>query len=122
MCDGAERASVVLDERSEQEPSEPDPGADAERVEFGVTSGEDLVEGLPDAAEASPDVKRTFWVSVLLVKVAVFAITLGLLTAYFWGWTTRGGLLVLGGSLAIVDVYVRVRRFKRRQSTSTDDE
>ena len=113
---------MVLDERSEHEPREPDPGGDAEHVEFDVTSGADLVEGLPDATEASADVKRTFWVSVLLVKVAVFAITLGLLTMIFWDWTTRGGLLVLGGCLAILDVYVRVRRFKRRQSTSTDAE
>lgn len=115
---------MVLDESSEHEPEEPDPGAAAEAVEFDATSGEDLVrdldtsgdalvERLPDATEVSGDVKRTFWFLVVLVKFGILAISLGLMLAYFWGWTTRGGLLVFAGCMALLDVVVRARRFSR---------
>lgn len=114
---------MVLDESSEHEPEEPDPGAAAEAVEFDATSGEELtrsaetdsgeelVEQLPDPSEIDTDVKRTFWVLVLLLKFAVVAVTLGVLTAYVWGWRTRAGLLVAAGCLALLDVAVRARRF-----------
>lgn len=116
-------ATVVLDESSEHEPEEPDPGAAAEDVEFDATSGEELaqnvesdagdalVETLPESSEIAPDVKRTFWFLVILVKFALIAVSFGLLTAYFWGWRTRGGLLVFAGCLALLDVAVRARRF-----------
>lgn len=102
---------MVFDERSDDEPEEPDPGAEAEAVEFEATSSEELVEDLPDASDVPADVKRTFWLAVLLLKVGVIAIALGCMLAYFWGWTTRGGLLVLAGVLAVADVAVRVHRF-----------
>lgn len=107
--------AVVLDERSEHEPEEPDPGAEAEAVTFDARSGEDLVADLPDAGDVPAEVRRTFWLLVLLVKVGVLATVLGLLLAYFWGWTTRGGALVVVGLFAFADVVVRIRRFDPEQ-------
>lgn len=105
--------SVSADEETAHEPDVPDPGAEAERVEFDVTSGEDLVDRLPAESEVPKDLKRTFWRLVLQLKVAILGVSFGLLLAYFWNWTTRGGLLVLLGVAAGVWAYRGVRRFQR---------
>lgn len=101
------------DEPSEHEPDLPDPGAEAEDVEFDVTSGEDLVDRLPDESDISQDVKQSFWTVVILLDVAGISLALGLMVAYFWGWTSRGGLLVAIGLVAATGAYVRIRRFQR---------
>lgn len=109
----AQASRVFPDEPSEHEPDLPDPGAEAEDVEFDVTSGQDLVDRLPDEAEIDRELKETFWTVVVLLDVAGIAIALGLLLAYFWGWTSRGGLLVAIGLVAGVGAAVRIRRFQR---------
>lgn len=101
------------DERSEHEPEEPDPGAAAEEHEFDVTTGEDLVERLPDASEAPRSLRRRFWAAVWLLKFALLGTTFGLLLVYFWGWTVRGGALALAGIASFAVAAVVVWQFQR---------
>lgn len=95
------------------EPEEPDPGGAAEDVEFDVTSGQDLVDGLQDPSEAPSEVRRSFWAIVLLLDFGLFAAVVGPLLAHLWGWTTRGGALFLAGTVALVGAAIRIRRFQR---------
>lgn len=99
-------------ESSEHEPEEPDPGAAAEAHDFDVTTGEDLVDRLPDASEAPRQLRRRFWAVVWILKFALMATSLGLLLAYFWGWHVRGGALATAGVVAFVVAAVLVRRFQ----------
>lgn len=92
---------------------EPDPGSEAEDVEFDVTSGEDLVDELPDPSEAPAELRQSFWAIVLLLDVGFFAVVVGPLLAYSWGWTSRGGALFLVGVVALVHAAIRIRRFQR---------
>lgn len=111
--------TVFFDERSEHEPDPPDvpdPGSEAEDVEFDVTTGEELVERLPDPSEVPAEIHRAFWTTVLLANVALLALALGAMVWIFRGWTTRGGILVFVGLLAGIRVYLRVRRYERERA------
>lgn len=102
----------VLNERSEYEPDEPDPGAEAENVEFDVTSGEDLVASLPDESDVSPELVKLFWSIVLIVNGAVLAVSLGPMLIYFRGMWTWGGGLVILGVIGFLSAYLRYRRYR----------
>lgn len=85
------------DEPSEAEPE--DPGAEAESVEFDVTSGEDLVGALPNESEVPSGVKKSFWLVVFTLNVAIGASAIGAMVVFFWGWYQRGlALLVVGAA------------------------
>lgn len=104
---------MFQDERPDHESDVDDPGAEAEDVEFGVTTGAELVDQLPGESEVPREVRRTFWSLVVLLKIAILGVSFGIMLAYFWGWATVGGFLVFLGLFASVHAYVRVRRYQR---------
>jgi hypothetical protein len=118
------------------EPDEADPEArwgDPER---------DLVENIAIEAEPKPesesepefdadavggDLSRLFWASVVLVNLAVFALSLGLMLIVFRGQWLLGLGLVGGGTVALSRTYSLYQQFKResaadREATETTDE
>lgn len=104
---------MLGNEESEYEPDVRDPGAEAEDVAFDVTAEEDPLDGRPDESEVPTDVRRTFWILVLQLKVAILGVSIGLVLAYAWGPTIESGLLVLLGLVAAGRAYRRIRRFQR---------
>ncbi|WP_248515320.1 DUF7322 domain-containing protein [Salinarchaeum laminariae] len=89
----------------EASPHEPDPPS------FDVTSGEDLVENLPSGDEVSADVRRSFWEMVVLIKIALLALSVGIMLAYFQGRFDLAAGLGLVAALAGVRVLLRIRSF-----------
>lgn len=90
---------MLGNEESEYEPDVRDPGAE--------------LDGRPDESEVPTDVRRTFWILVLQLKVAILGVSIGLVLAYAWGPTIESGLLVLLGLVAAGRAYRRIRRFQR---------
>lgn len=95
------------------EPDEPDFGTEAETVEFDVTTGEDLVERLPDDADVPPEVRRHFWAAAVMLNVAIFTVSLAAMLAYFWGWYEEALALLAVGVVAGIGVYRQVRKLQR---------
>lgn len=107
---------MVIDERSEHEPDEP---------EFDVPEGEDLVPptpgggedaapeapSVPDETDAPPEVVKTFWVVVLLVNVALASLTIGPVVLVVTGYTTVGLALLAIGALTLSSAVYRYRSF-----------
>lgn len=100
-----DRAETLLEETFESTPHEPEPPS------FDVTSGEDLVERLPSDSEVPDDVRKSFWAMVVLLKIALLALSLGAMFAYFRGEFELAAGLGLLGSVAAVRLYLRVRAF-----------
>ncbi|SDZ89534.1 hypothetical protein SAMN04488065_1069 [Haloplanus vescus] len=71
-----------------------------------------------DESDADPEVKETFWRSVFLTNVAIFALTVGPMVAYFRGWWTVGAAAAVLGAIMLFRVYQHYRAFERHQ----DDE
>lgn len=66
---------------------------------------------VPDASAAPPELRRTFWVTVLAFNLALFGLSVGPMLIGFRGrWLVGGGLLALGG-IAGVYGFRRYRRF-----------
>lgn len=100
-----DQEQAILDEAFEASPHEPDPPS------FDVTSGDDLVDRLPSEGDVSTEVQKSFWAMVVLMKIALLALSLGTMLAYFRGqvWIAAGlGFL---GVFAAVRLYLRIRRF-----------
>lgn len=74
-----EQSTDFVEQTFEASPHEPDPPT------FDVTSGEDLVDDLPSGDEVSSDVRRSFWEMVVLGKIALLALGVGVMFAYFEG-------------------------------------
>lgn len=103
---GDDRQSADFVEDSfEASPHEPDPPS------FDVTSGEDLVDNLPAGSEVSSDVRRSFWEMVVLIKIALLAISLGIMLAYFRGWLDVAAGLGVVAAVAGLRLVWRVRSF-----------
>lgn len=81
-------------------------------MEFDATTGQDLVDRLPSRSAVPPELARTFWSAVLLANVALLGVSLGLLFAFFRGWSIPAGLLVLVGLVAGIRTVRRVRAFE----------
>lgn len=107
----------IPNEGSKYEPEEP--GKQYEDPDFDVTTGEELVERLPDEGEIPQELAKTFWALVLLCNVALFAISLGAMLWYFWGWTERGGLMVLVGLIAAGSAAARYWRYQREHGDTS---
>jgi hypothetical protein len=100
-----DQEATFLEETFESSPNEPDPPS------FDATSGEDLVNRLPAESDVSTEVKQSFWAMVVLLKIALLALSLGAMLAYFRGqfWIAAGlGFL---GIFAAVRLYLRIREF-----------
>lgn len=114
----------LFNEKSEYEPEEPgkeweDPGAEYEDPEFDVTTGEELADRLPSGNQIPDELARTFWALVFLSNVALFGVSLGAMMWYFWGWSQRGGGLLLIGLFAAA---AGARRYYRYQEEHGDTE
>ncbi|AGN00393.1 hypothetical protein L593_02210 [Salinarchaeum sp. Harcht-Bsk1] len=106
----AEREAVPDEPfRDDEEPE--DPGAIEAEPEFDVRTGEDLVDDLPSGAEVPADVRKVFWSSVLLLKVALVSLTLAALLAYFRGQLLLAAGLAVLGLLAGTRTVLKVRSY-----------
>jgi len=102
---------------------EADPGSSSEAApEFDVTTGEDLVEALPDESEIPPEVRTTFWSTVLLLKVALLATTLAALLAYFRSQYLLGAGLATVGLVAGGRAVLTVRSYRRPDPAAEGDD
>lgn len=71
------------------------------------TPDEELLDRLPDESEVPKAVRTTFWKAVLLVKIALLALAVGAMLAYFRGeYAFAAGLLgvalLAGGRAALI--------------------
>ncbi|WP_435069383.1 DUF7322 domain-containing protein [Haloplanus sp. C73] len=71
-----------------------------------------------DEADVDDEIRMTFWRSVLLANVALFALTVGPMLAYFRGRWTVGAVAVALGVVMVLRIYQHYRAFERRH----DDE
>jgi len=105
-----EREAVPDDPFSDDE--EPaDPGDVEAEPEFDVRTGADLVDGLPSGGDVPADVKRVFWSSVVLIKIALLSLSLAALLAYFQGEFAIAAGLALVGLLAGTRTVLKIRSF-----------
>ncbi|HMB50923.1 MAG TPA: hypothetical protein VKM69_09710 [Natronoarchaeum rubrum] len=115
MLDGPdEDGEGVLSEKSPYEPDEFDPSS----------LGPDVPEAPdpPDGA-ANSEVTSLFWQLVVVFNIALLALSVGPMLAYFDGRVDLGVRITLVGALAFAYGYVRYRRFvKDRDSDETGDE
>lgn len=68
------------------------------------------------------ELSRLFWASVVLVNLAVFALSLGPMLIYFRGEWLLGLGLVGGGTLALGRTYGLYREFKRESGDDGEEE
>lgn len=120
---------------------EDDPGSEAPERRFPVVPGEpddgerwpeepDPPEFEPDedattaesvgSSSASSELRRTFWVLVIVVDVAVLAVAVGVMFVGFEGRWTLGGQLVLLGLVLGGFGWYRYRRYRRSMADSSD--
>lgn len=67
-----------------------------------------------DESDVDPEVQATFWRSVFLANVAVFALTVGPMVAYFRGWWRIGAVAVALGVIMVFRIYQHYRAFQRQ--------
>lgn len=92
-----------------------DPSSQEDAPSFDVTSGEDLVETLPSGSEVPAEVRRAFWTSAILLKVAILALSGAALLAYFRGELVLAAGLVAVGLLAATRTALKVRSFRQSE-------
>lgn len=116
MLDGPdEDGEGVLSEKSPYEPDEFDPSS----------LGPDVPEAPdPPAGAANSGVTSLFWKLVFVFNIALLALAVGPMLAYFDGRVDLGIRVTLVGAAAFAYGYVRYRRFanERDSDESTDDE
>ena len=107
---------MVLDERADEEPEEPDPEAD---LGFDVVNSEGSLgpdvptpPKAPPASEASEELQSMFWSVVVLLNLAILAASLGVMYVVFRGRLQFGGGLVLVGVLGGAHAYRIYRRYE----------
>lgn len=109
----------MLFERSDHEPDEYDP-----EEEFYDPDADSIT--IPQAprpeGDAPADVAKTFWITVVVINVAVLFIALGPMLIYFHGDLRTGGGLVLGGIALFALAYHRYRSFVARRDEVTNTE
>lgn len=91
---------------------ESDQGSVEAEPEFDVTSGEDLVDALPSGDEIPGDVQRVFWSSFLLLKIAILALSIAAMLAYFRGQYQFAAGIAIVGLLAGGRAAIKVRAFR----------
>jgi hypothetical protein len=89
------------------EPDEPDPEA---RL---APDGPRIPTPDVDPADVDPELRATFWRSVVLANVALMGLALGAMLVAFRGWWTAGAASVAVGLLASVRLYQVYRAFER---------
>lgn len=101
----------MLDERSEHEPEEYDPEADlydSESDSMTIPQVE-IPEVSTSETDAPPELVRQFWVLVLVLNAALFAVSLGAMLLYFRSDVFRGGGLLVGAVVLLGFAAVRYR-------------
>lgn len=68
---------------------------------------------IPDESAASPELQRTFWVTVAVANLAVLGVSVGLLLVGFRGNVTYGGGALAVGLVATAYAVARYRSFTR---------
>jgi hypothetical protein len=94
------------------EPDEPDP---EDRWKDLEPDGPRIPTPDVDPADIDPQLRATFWRSVVLANVALMGLALGLMLVVFRGAWTAGGASVAVGLLAAVRLYLTYRAFERRR-------
>lgn len=69
---------------------------------------------VPDGSDAPRDLRRAFWSLVVTFNVALFALSLGLMLAYFRGQLALGGGLTLAGAALFARGYRRYQVYQDR--------
>lgn len=95
-----------------------DPSAHEAEPSFDVTTGDDLVDRLPSGSEVPRDVKRSFWSTLFLLKIALLSLTGAVLFAVVRGELVAAGVLAAVGLLAGSRTLLKIRRFR---SSETDE-
>jgi len=80
-----------------------------------------LQESLDTAADVPDDLFRAFWASVLLLNVALAALSLGAMLVYFRGDYEAGGPALLIGAVAALATARYYWRFKTGHYAETED-
>ncbi|WP_248897666.1 DUF7322 domain-containing protein [Haloplanus halobius] len=73
-----------------------------------------------DEDDADPELVQTFWRSVLLANVAVFALALGPMLIYFRGQWSLGAAAIGLGAITGLRVYQHCRAFGSDEATDDD--
>ena len=109
--DEREDGGGVLSEKSPFEPDEFDPSS----------LGPDIPE--PPEGGASNEVTALFWKLVVVFNIALLALSLGPMFAYFRGNVDLGLQLTAAGAILFAYGYFRYQRFVRRRDSedATDD-
>lgn len=100
------------------EPDEPNP----ERTLPGNLEIPEVSQPEVPEESLSGDVPRVFWASVILVNVALFALSLGPMLIVFRGQWTFGLPLIAVGALALVRTYQLYRKFKAERADESGEE
>ncbi|MDS0257934.1 hypothetical protein NDI56_00765 [Haloarcula sp. S1CR25-12] len=109
MLDGPdEDGEGVLSEKSPFEPDEFDPSS----------LGPDVPEApSPPEGAANNDVTALFWKLVVVFNVALLALSVGPMIAYFEGDVDLGVRITLVGAIAAAYGYFRYRRFTKQRDS-----
>ncbi len=114
-----ELTSVFPDDRSEDEPDEPDFGLEIPNIEPEEKEpdlGPDIPaisppdEGFLGPADTPKDLLTAFWSLVLLFNIGVLATSLGVLVLVFQGRLRLGGGLLVVGLFALAHGLYRYRK------------
>lgn len=108
------------DDDSPGDPPIPTPGENAAEPEFDAQTGQDLVDQLPDRSEVPRHIRRSFWLVVFHVNVAVMGISVGIAVIVILRWWRFGLGAILIGVIFAGLAYYRYWRFRRR--TDPDEE
>lgn len=68
----------------------------------------------PSDNDVSPELRRTFWLIVLMVNIGLLALSLGAMFAAFRGQFRFGGSLAVLGVFALLVSYIRYRNHRNR--------
>ncbi len=89
------------------EPEETDPDAIGPRID--IPEAPD-----PSDTDVPPELRRTFWLLVLMANVGLFALSLGVLFVVFREQLRFGGSLIVVGMAALLIGYLRYRNHRNR--------
>ncbi|MFB6253966.1 MAG: hypothetical protein ABEI06_05100 [Halobacteriaceae archaeon] len=76
----------------------------------GGTPPEEQYASVPDPNNASADLRREFWIQVLIFNIAIFMLSLGTLLLVFSRKTALSVAVFLVGSLSFLHGYYRYQR------------
>lgn len=85
---------------------------------FDPDSAESQID-IPEAPDPSdndvpPELRRTFWLIVLMVNVGLLALSVGAMFVVFRGQLRFGGSLVVLGVFALLVAYIRYRNHRNQ--------